>query len=497
MADSISVEDARKELARRELERRRGKSGFDPTSEADAYEKIRGTGALAAATDSSIRGIPFSDEITSAIGSPFRAFGDWMGGEGFDIGRAYNEKQAVEAELQRRRDERHPIASVGGQVAGSIAAAGPVAKAGYSLLQGAKPTLASLMGRGATEGAAYGAVYGAGEGEGLNDRLWNATTGAGLGAAVGGAAGGLARLGAGAIADEAVPSGEQLQAIKDAAYKKAEDAGVIYSPAAMQRILKALIGEFTEFGFHPELHKGARVAISEIDRLKDSNVTLKGLDIARRIAGNAFEPGNKSNNALTAKVVNAIDDVVDNPRAGEVIAGNGVEAAAAIKEARDAFARSRKLELVDTLMQRGKLNAGSAGAGGNIENATRQQLKRILTNPNMTRGFTEAELAALEKAVVGGSMQNLIRLLGKLSPQGNGLMMVMHALGAGTVPMYSLPLAAAGFAAKKGSEAMTRNSARLVEALIATGGKVPPAELSGSRKAIVDALNRSLAVAGP
>lgn len=466
-------------------------------SEADAYEKVRGNGTLADATDSAMRGIPFSDEITSAIGAPFRAAGDWMSGKGFDVGKAYNEKQAVETELQRRRDERSPVASTVGQIGGSMAVAGPVAKAGYSLLQGAKPTLMSLMGRGAAEGAGYGAVYGAGEGEGLAERGENALTGAIVGGATGGATGALARPGAGKVDTASLPSADDLKNAAQAAYQRADDAGVIYSKDAMKRITDALTGEFTNFGFHPELQSGAKVALNEMNRLSGENATLKGLDTARKLANNAFQPGNKSNNALTGKVVSAIDDLVANPQAGDVLMGDGAGASAAIQEARGLYRQASKLDTVNGLLDRARLNAGSSGSGGNVENASRQQLKRILTSDKMKRGFTSDEQKAVKAAVLGTPGQNVLRLAGKLSPEGNGLALILHLLGGAATGGATFPLAAGGMIAKRGADAMSANSARLVEALIANGGKLPEAALGSGRKAIVDALTRSGAVTAP
>lgn len=139
--------------------------------------------------------IPFSDEIVSGAMAPIRAAGDWVQGKGFDLGRSYQEGMDKEKATREEASERSPVAYTGGQIAGGLALAAPQAKAGVSLLQGAKPTLGSLVGRGAAEGAIYGGAYGAGEGQG-RDRIDNALFGAETGGAVGGALGVIARAGA-------------------------------------------------------------------------------------------------------------------------------------------------------------------------------------------------------------------------------------------------------------------------------------------------------------
>jgi len=464
------------------------KGGYNPQAEANAIEAVRGTGGFTDASGSIINGIPFGDEIMSALGAPIRATRDAIRGNGFDLGRSYNEGQALEAELQRRRDERSPIASTIGAVAGGMAPVGQAAKAGMSLINGAAPTLGSMVGRGAAEGALWGGLYGAGEGSGLEDRAINALKSGAAGGVLGGTLGAVGRIGASKIDRSALPTVNDLKAAAQAAYQRADQAGVVFTPQAMQRLANDITSEFAQFGYHPELQSGAKVALDEINRLASQNVTLKGLDVARKIAGNAYQPGNKSNNALTSKVVDAIDNLVANPQAGDVMTGNAPAAATALSEARDAFRQSAKLDTVSNLLERAGLRAASTGSGGNIENATRQELRKVLTSDRLRRGFSQDELSAIRSAVVGSKGQNALRLAGKLSPEGNGLSMLLHLLSAPLSGGATLPLAGVGMVAKRAADAMARNNAQIAEALIADGGKMPATQLSPIRKAIIEAL---------
>lgn len=463
---------------------------WTPAAEVNAREDIRGTSGFSDASASGMaNAIPFLDEAYSAtVGAPIRAVTDWAKGDGFDYGRSYDREQAVQAEEQRRRDERSPVSSIVGKIAGGLGAGGVMAKGGASLLNGAQPTLASMAGRGAAEGAIYGGAYGAGEGSGLDERVSNALWGAGTGAVIGGGSGALGSIGAGKVDRSALPTADDWLEKANAAYQRADDAGVMYSKDAMSRIKDNLTNDFADFGYHPDLQPGAKVALNEINRLADENVTFKGVDTARKIAGNAFQPGNKSNNALNSKIVTALDDLVTNPQAGDVIAGDSAQAAAAIKEARAAYGQGRKLETLDGLLEKAGRRAARTGSGGNIQNATKQELSKILDNPKLRRGFTPDELKAVEKAVMGTPTEKALRLVGKLSPEGNGLMMMLQMLGGASTGGATLPSAVVGMAAKRGAEAMQRNSAQIAESLIASGGKLPKPELSALRKAIVEAL---------
>lgn len=488
----VTADEARKELARRELARRRGQqqpAGWSPEADANLAEQISGTGTFADMTGSGIaRAIPFGDEIVSGMNAPFRAAREWWQGEGFDIPRAYDRNMQVEAELQRRREERSPIASTAGSIAGALGATAPIAK-GASFLTGAKPTLASMAGRGAAEGAAYGAAYGAGEGRGLEERGYNALFGAGLGGVTGGITGAVGSIGASRQAQSAIPSVDDLRAAGQAAFDQADQAGVIFSPKAVDRLKMDVGKKLVDIGYDPALQPGAAPIVKRITELEGQNVTLTGLNSLRKVASNGYIPGNKSNNKAVSEIINAIDDLVTNPKTSEVLAGDTQAASQALKTARDLWSRLSKAEQVAYAIQKAELRAASTGSGGNVDNATRQNLRRILENP---RGFTKAEQDALRKVVTGTPTQNALRLAGKLSPSGNGL---MAALGiGGTMVNPAIGLASlGGMGAKAVADGMTQQNARILDALIRSGGQMPNAPISAIRAAIADALIRGSA----
>lgn len=474
---------------RRRQEAQGGAPQWSPRQDADLAEQIAGTGTFADMTGSGIaKAVPFGDEIASALNAPFRAARDWWQGDGFDVGRAYDRNMQVEAELQRRRSERSPVASTVGAVAGGVGATSGLARSGVSFLSNAQPTLMSMMGRGAAEGAAYGAAYGAGEGRGLEERGYNALFGAGLGAATGALTGAIGSVGAGRQANASVPSVDDLRAAGQAAYQQADQAGVIFSPQAVDRLKMDVGKKLVDLGYDPALQPGAAAVVKRIDDLAGQNFTLTGLDSLRKVASNGYIPGNRSNNKAISDIVNAIDDLVASPRATDVLTGDTKTASQALSTAREMWSRLSKAERVSDAIGRAELRASSTGSGGNVDNAIRQNLRRILENP---RGFTQAEQDALRKVVTGTAGQNALRLAGKLSPSGNGL---MAALGiGGTMVNPAIGLASlGGMGAKAVADNMTRQNTQVLDALIRSGGQSAP-PLSAIRQAIVDALIRGSA----
>lgn len=452
-------------------------------AEADQIEKLRGTSTFADMTGSGMaKGIPFADEIYSILSAIPNAAIRFAKGEA-PINE-YEHSMQLQEELQRRREKRSPVGSTVGAVLGGLGAAGPLIKGGATLLNSAKATLPSLMGRGAAEGAAYGAAYGAGEGRGLEERARNAAWGAGVGAGTGAATGALARVGAGKVADDAIPSTEQLRAMGSQAYKQADDAGVVFTPQAVEKLQQRVTADFADFGFLPELQPGAAAVLKEINRQGGNNVTLKGMETIRKVAGNAFIPGNKSNNALVNKVVNRIDEIVASPGADDVLMGDAQAGAAALKQAREAWSRSAKAEGVENALKKADLRAASTGSGGNADNATRQALRRFLETQ---RGLSDAERKVIEKAIKGGPVQNALRLMGKLSPSGNGLMAALGIGGTMVNPLVGVA-SLGGMGAKAAADAMTKQNVNLAQNIIRSGGKLPTGDVSGFRKLIAEAL---------
>lgn len=463
---------------------------WSANADADAAEKLLGTGTFSDMTNSGMaKAIPFGDEIVSGLNAIPRAAREWWQGDGFDVPRAYDRNTQVEAELQKRREDRSPIASTVGAVAGGVGASAPLAAGGLSFLNGAKPTLLSMATRGASEGAAYGAAYGAGEGRGVKERIANALWSGGIGAATGGLTGAVSGALASRGANGAVPSVDDLRAAGQAAYQQADQAGVIFTPDAVSRLKTDVGKKLVDMGYDPALQPGAAAIVKRIDDLAGQNVTLTGLDSLRKVASNGYIPGNKSNNKAIGDIISSIDDLVSSPGAGEVLSGDAQAAASALKTARDMWSRVSKAERVSDALERADLRASSTGSGGNVDNATRQNLRRILEKP---RGFTEAEKAALEKVVRGTPTQNALRLAGKLSPSGNGLMAALGVGGAMVNPLIGLA-SLGGMGAKAAADGMTQANAAVLDALIRNGGVAPSQALSPITKAIVQALTHGAA----
>lgn len=435
MADSATIEAARRELARRELARR------------EAARQQQGGGVLRT-IDDAVRGVAdvatfgFADEIAAKLGS-FTGIGGMAGD--------YEGNVAAE----RARDAEGGGARLAGQVIGALAVPGGAAKT----------TVGAAL-----QGAGLGGLYGLGSGEGT---LAERAPSAGTGALVGGAAGATVHKVADALlgraAAKAVPSLDDLRSTSQAGYDAAEAAGVIIKPEGVQRLATGLVGDLADFGYHPALQPRVKAVVEEAERLAQGNVTFKGLDQFRRIAKNAAASTDPSEAAIGSRIVRRIEAYMENLPADDVLTGNAAQAASGVRQGRENWARMRRGEMVDTARLKAERRAASGGTGGNLDNTIRQNVRAILDNPKRSRGMTPAEIEAAEKVVRGTGTQNALRLTGRLSPTTGGLSAMLNVGATAANPLLAIP-GVAGAVAKALADGMTVKNANALSEMIRTGG---------------------------
>jgi len=258
-----------------------------------------------------------------------------------------------------------------------------------------------------------------------------------------------------------IPSADQIKQMANQSYKASEEAGAIIKPEAVQRLMTSVTDDLAEQAYIPLNAPKVAGVLDELSRISQGNVTLKGLDALRQAARDVANSTDAAEARLGLRMIDKIDDLVQNLKPADIVQGQGDDAVNALLKARSLWGNSRKAQLVDDAIESAGLRAASTGSGGNVENAIRQNLRRIVDNPKLRKGFSKSELAEIKKVVSGSNTQNLLRLVGKLSPQGSGL---MAALGIGATAanpaMAAFPAAGAG--AKFLADAMTRaNAAKL------------------------------------
>jgi hypothetical protein len=389
---------------------------------------------------------------------------------------------------ERGRDAEIPASiAIPGQIAGGVATGVGLAKGGATLLNAAKPTYGSMIGRGAVEGAAYGGAHGFGNAEGgVEERAKGAAVGAGIGAVSGGAMGAVgARL-----AQPKAPTAAALKEAGGKAYKAAEQAGVTINPQSFGAMVDDIAATVKKSGIDKDLHPKAVAALNRLAEAKAAGqpISLDEAEILRRVLGSAAKSKEPDEGRLVGIMMDKLDDYIDNLGAGDVLSG-APEAGKILAQARNLWSRARKGEMVEEMIERAADRAGGQYTGAGYEHALRGEFKAITTSPARLRRFTPQEQQAMRKVVRGGPVENVLRMVGKLAPRGAVSFGVNVGAGAAVGdPLLGGSFAIAGELGRRGATAMTKGNVNRVSDLMRAGGQMSPQQLSQKQQMLIEAL---------
>ena len=384
-------------------------------------------------------------------------------------GRTYEGEIARVRAMDEADREAHPVATVGGQVAGAIAGPGMIARGAGAAVSGGRQ-LARVTGLGAAQGGAYAA--GSAEGD-LGERAGAVPAGMGLGAA-GGVVG--AGIGSGftraaqalsrSPAGQAVaPTVEALRSSAQRLYEQVEQSGATIPANQVRALASSVRSRLTGDGYNARLHPRVAAVLDEIEG-RSGPMTIREADILRRVATNAAQGTSPDEARLAMRAADAVDGMID--RLGEH--------SGPLREARAMWHTMRKSEAVEEAIERA--STGPSSFAQNLQT----EFRRLIRNKRAMRGFTDAERRAIAQVINGGAVEGTLRFLGKsMSPTG-----MMGAITSGGVALTGNIPAAAAMAATGGTsrliaDAMTRRSSQNALATVAGGD---------ARQAVVEALLR-------
>lgn len=275
------------------------------------------------------------------------------------------------------------------------------------------------------------------------------------------------------VARAAMPEIDDLYAAKNAAYDAVDKLGARYSGDAIDQLYGDMYRRLGEANIDSTRDGVHKVTVRMLERLQDREgpMSLTRLDQMRQlIRRDVIKSGTEGDQEMGRRMIDAIDDFIDNAGPGQISGATGETASWAIRTARQANTTLRKSETLEDALENARLRAAASGSGGNIDNAIRQELKKIVTNPRKSMGFTADEIAKMKSIIDNdGRFSQFIRVIGKLSPSGNGL---MAALGLGATAANPLLAAAPaiGMVSKAVSDRATQGAAQKLTQSVRTGG---------------------------
>lgn len=455
-------------------------------ADASTYGNVNEGGNIGAAARSALQGLTFGggDEIVAAGASLFGP-------------NSYETELARErARLDKGRD-KHGATSAISEIAGAL-----------TLPLGAMKSAGSLpvrMAKSAGVGGLLSGLYGFGAGEGgagerVKDATMSGLLGAGIGAAIPMVGAGVQKALDRRAASKAIsaggrnaPTSEALRAEGDAAYRAIDAADVKINPSDFQTtagdiVSKLRAGGLDEGGGALNLTpKSARVAdiLTEAGQT-NSPISFGNLDQMRRKAGvaasdvQAFTGRPTLDSKLGTGAIEGLDDFVQNLTPDQAT-GDIDALKTLIPKARELWSRMSRSQLVESAITAGNENYLSGASSG-----IRNQFKRILSNPKLVRGFSEAEVAAMRRVVNGSMPEQILNLL------GGGLGQLAAVTGSSAIggPLGFVAGTGAAAALRKGAELATQRRAEIARALVANGTVKNLPVANPQTRAIIERLMR-------
>jgi hypothetical protein len=252
------------------------------------------------------------------------------------------------------------------------------------------------------------------------------------------------------------PSVDALKQAKTAAYKAVDNAGVKFSGQQTLDLSNKVRNALAQTDFVPDVDAQTRAALQVVERNSGVPLTLGQLDKIRQGLWKRYNAA--SNEVAILDIIDEVDLLIDSMQSATPL----------MEAARLANSRFKKAELIENAFQKAADQTASTGSGGNIVNKYRQAVTSIINNPKQARFFTRAEIDMMREFVRGSNAENALRLVGKISPSGNGLMMALN-LGAVALNPAMIAATATGAASKAVSEQLAASGAQRMRDALASG----------------------------
>lgn len=261
----------------------------------------------------------------------------------------------------------------------------------------------------------------------------------------------------------AVPTAEELLAQSKANYEILDKSGFQLDNTLFKQHMASLPAKLrSQVGYVESVNPKVAGAFKEI--LLDTPKDVAEITALRKIIGGAAGSADKSERMVAMKLLDEFDSYVLNAPPSAIISGDA-KAMSAWKAARADYAKVKKSELIEDIVARAEVSQGGK------EPSIAQGLSALAKNDKKMRFFTADEQEAIREAAKGGTLQSMMRTIGKFSP------MTPAAAIFTAVNPYGAYTAAAGMAAKELATARRMQQVNALSSRMRLGQ--PPAVIEG------------------
>lgn len=192
-----------------------------------------------------------------------------------------------------------------------------------------------------------------------------------------------------------VPSEAQVyQQAKDD-YKLAEQAGVVFKPAAYDRMLQFLNKRLIDEGYTDQ--PAITAALNKLNKFQGQARSFIDLDTARSdITKTLIKSSDENVRRLGREIADHLDEFIDGAQPTEILAGNIPQAVSALGRARESWRQVSRSEEMSELLRRATLSEGSLDA------AIRNEFRNLAKNQKRLQRFSPSEQDFILDVVQGG-----------------------------------------------------------------------------------------------
>ena len=224
--------------------------------------------------------------------------------------------------------------------------------------------------------------------------------------------------GFGLLAEKTAPiiakTGDELKSLAQTAYKKAEDAGVVFSPAAYNGFVDDVQKTLRDKGFDVDLHPNTSAAVKRlVSDIEKPIKSFKDLATLRLVVNQAAsKPSSDAGELrLINTVKNKLDDFVSNNK--NVVSGKPEVAIPAINEARKLWSQMSKSDAIEDIIKRASLSKSDPAT------ALQGEFRTLAKSKTRMRGFSDAERKMIEDVAKGKGGVDVLQFIGSFAPGAN------------------------------------------------------------------------------
>lgn len=211
-----------------------------------------------------------------------------------------------------------------------------------------------------------------------------------------------------------VPTREELKAIGKIQLDEFKDSGLELPAKDIQNWSQGVMHELHQQGMGGQVAKKANKILKSLQKPPEGGFTTAAdLHALRRTLGNVT--GDATEVAAANMVRQRLDDFIE--RLGEE--GSMAGPVTALKKGRANYAASKRSERLSRAEEEALDAASTSGSGANVDNATRQAIKRLRKQDS--KGFTPEEVAEMKRVQKGSRAANTARFTGNVLGGGGGL----------------------------------------------------------------------------